>query len=63
MKKNCNGCRALGPVGCALGYRTETKRKYVAFFKYFIDYRAPLEQCPKPITYGKFYIEKSKKDI
>lgn len=58
MKKTCNGCRALGGTGegkCELGYITGIKREVFQTTEW-----GPLEECPKPITYEKYYEELEK---
>lgn len=53
MKRTCEGCRAFDTDGrmvkCDLGYRQE--KIYGGVWK--PNTAKPLEECPKPLTYGK----------
>lgn len=52
MKRKCSGCRAQGLLwggpDCHLGYKTEPYSKGGRS-----GLRRPLEDCPKPITWGQ----------
>lgn len=54
MKTNCNGCRSLCYIDteytCRLGYKLFT---LPIFGKPPIG--VPKEECPKPLTYDKYY--------
>ena len=60
MKKTCNGCRAYSNNNdCNLGYKTKILNIPVpAFGNRILERMIPLEQCPKPRTYDKYYLQR-----
>ena len=54
MKKSCDGCKALSihypDMFCKLGFKVER----IIYEKEVIRL-IPLVQCPKPLTYDKYY--------
>lgn len=60
MKRTCDGCRAYSTTNdCALGYKT--KILYIpipAFGNRTLERMIPLEQCPKPLTYDGYTLQK-----
>lgn len=58
MKKNCEGCRAIGIYAkCNLGYKTE-KIYFDGIGSPVISIK-PLENCPKPKTYKELFEAKT----
>ena len=61
--KNCNGCKAKGPIGnhnhvCCLGYNLSWNKKMTG--------KIPREPCPKPTSdidyeFAKLHYQKEKK--
>lgn len=58
LKKSCKGCRALEgfefDYRCTLGYRL-TVDTIGEFYGRSIYQAKPLEDCPKPKTYNKYF--------
>lgn len=60
MKRTCNGCRALsGDTGCSLGY----ERKFKSRGNLLPSEYVPAEECPKPLTYDRFFALPKKWEI
>ena len=57
MKKTCTGCRALDDnrfsSSCNLGFKNKSIKKKCIMGEYYEC--IPLEECPKPKTYDKYF--------
>ena len=63
MKRTCNKCKANSGKGCLLKYMTERKKMWEPELKIWVYYKqAPMEECPKPITWGKLARTRAKDD-